>query len=75
MEGRNIVIEYRWADGHYERLPGLAKELVTLNLDLIVSTGGPSAARATAALGFALLDTLGKLAPVEVQTVRTWLDN
>jgi putative ABC transport system substrate-binding protein len=49
VEGQNLVIEYRWADGNYERLPSLAKELVDLNLDLIVSTGGPPAARAAKA--------------------------
>src|SRR4051812_27811976 len=34
-EGENIQIEYRWADGHLERLPSLAAELVRLNVDLI----------------------------------------
>ena len=45
-EGRNILIEYRWADGHYERLPGLANELVDRNPHLIVSTGGRPSVRA-----------------------------
>jgi len=49
VEGRNIVIESRWADGDYERLPTLAKELVSLNLDLIVSTGGTPTVRAVKA--------------------------
>ena len=50
VEGRNFRIEYRWADGHYERLPRLAKELVELNVDVLVSTGGaPSALAAKAA--------------------------
>src|SRR5262245_41996006 len=49
VEGRNLTVEYRWADGNYERLPGLAKELVALGVDLIVSVGGPSAARAAKA--------------------------
>ena len=49
VEGRNIVIQYRWAEGDYERLPGLAKELVGLNLDLIVAGGGPSSALAVKA--------------------------
>src|SRR5262245_33519292 len=49
VEGQNIVIEYRSADGSYERLPGLAKELVRINLDLIVSAGGPAGARAVKA--------------------------
>ena len=39
-EGRNLVIEYRWADGRYERLPALAKELARLNVDLILTPHG-----------------------------------
>jgi len=46
VEGRNVIIEYRWAEGDYKRLPGLAKELVALTPDLIVSSGGPPAALA-----------------------------
>jgi putative ABC transport system substrate-binding protein len=49
VEGRNIRIEYRWADGHYDRLPRLAKELVELKVDLIVCTGGAPSARAAKA--------------------------
>jgi putative ABC transport system substrate-binding protein len=49
VEGQNIVIESRWADGDYERLPTLAKELVSLNLDLIVSGGGDPTVRAVKA--------------------------
>ena len=49
VEGLNVVIEHRWADGNYERLPGMANELVRLNVDVIVSTGGPPAARAAKA--------------------------
>jgi ABC-type uncharacterized transport system substrate-binding protein len=49
VEGRTIVIEYRSAEGHYERLPNLAKELVGLNVDLIVSVGGPPSALAVKA--------------------------
>lgn len=40
VEGRNIHIEYRWAEGNYARLPALAKELVSRKPDLIFSTGG-----------------------------------
>ena len=42
-EGRNVVIEYRWAGGQYERLPDLAAELVRLKVDLIVTHGTPGA--------------------------------
>ncbi|HXV83850.1 MAG TPA: ABC transporter substrate-binding protein [Candidatus Binatia bacterium] len=40
VEGRNVVIEQRWAEGKTDRLPDMAAELVRLNVDVIVSTGG-----------------------------------
>jgi putative tryptophan/tyrosine transport system substrate-binding protein len=43
QEGRNIIIEYRWAEGRYERLPALFAELVRLNVDVIVTHGTPGA--------------------------------
>ena len=43
VEGRNIVIEFRWAEGDYERLPALAQELVRLNVDVIVTHGAAGA--------------------------------
>jgi ABC-type uncharacterized transport system substrate-binding protein len=49
VEGQNIVIESRWANGEYERLPTLAKELVSLSPDLIVSGGGDPTVRAVKA--------------------------
>src|SRR5215831_16941113 len=39
VEGKNIVIEYRWAQGKADRLPDLAEELVRLKVDVIVSNG------------------------------------
>jgi putative tryptophan/tyrosine transport system substrate-binding protein len=44
VEGKNIVVEYRHAEGKFDRLPGLAAELVRLKVDIIV-TGGPQATR------------------------------
>jgi putative ABC transport system substrate-binding protein len=41
VEGKNLVIEYRWAEGRYERLPDLAAELVRLKMDLIITHGTP----------------------------------
>ena len=46
IEGRNLVIEYRSADGRGERFPELAKELVQINVDLIVTRGTPAAVAA-----------------------------
>lgn len=43
VEGRNVVIEYRWAEGDYERLPRLVAELVALKVDVIVTAGTPAA--------------------------------
>jgi ABC-type uncharacterized transport system substrate-binding protein len=48
-EDRNIAVEYRWADGRYDRLPVLAADLVRHKVALIVATGGNSAARAASA--------------------------
>src|SRR5512144_1080332 len=40
VEGKNIAIEYRFADGKLDRVPGLAAELMRLRMDIII-TGGP----------------------------------
>ena len=42
VEGRNIVIEYRWAEGDYERLPALVAELIAAKVDVIVTAGTPA---------------------------------
>jgi putative ABC transport system substrate-binding protein len=43
VEGKDIVIEFRWAEGQYDRLPGLAAELVRMNVDVIVTHAAPGA--------------------------------
>ena len=43
VEGRNILIEYRWADGKYERFPTLIAELIAQKVDVIVTAGTPAA--------------------------------
>ena len=49
IEGKNITIEYRFAEGNNARMPELAADLVRLKVDLIVVTGGPSALAAKGA--------------------------
>ena len=46
VEGRNLLVEYRDAEGKTERFPALAAELVSLKCDVIVTTGGTLAAQA-----------------------------
>ena len=41
VEGQNVAIEYRWAEGRYNRLPALAADLVGGKVDLIATSGGP----------------------------------
>jgi putative ABC transport system substrate-binding protein len=53
VEGRNLNIDFRWADGDYDRFPGLIAELVQLKIDVLVTHGTPgtlAAKRATTAV-------------------------
>jgi putative ABC transport system substrate-binding protein len=49
VEGQNVAIEYRWAEGQYDHLPALAAELVRRHVALVVAGDGPSALAAKAA--------------------------
>jgi putative tryptophan/tyrosine transport system substrate-binding protein len=49
VEGRNVLFEYRWADGQYDRLPAMAADLVARPVTLIVTGGGEPAAFAAKA--------------------------
>jgi putative ABC transport system substrate-binding protein len=42
IEGKNISIEYRWAEGKYERFPVLISELIASRVELIVTAGRPA---------------------------------
>ena len=49
VEGRNVMIEYRWAEGQYDRLPGLADDLVRRRVSVMVATSTPAVLTAKAA--------------------------
>jgi putative ABC transport system substrate-binding protein len=49
VEGQNALVAFRWAEGHYDRLPALAAELVKLRVAVLFTAGGPPAAFAAKA--------------------------
>jgi putative ABC transport system substrate-binding protein len=69
VEGRNLVIEYRDADGKLERLPALAAELVALKVDVIVAGGTPQALAAKQATSTLPIVFTSSAEPVESELV------
>ena len=69
VEGRNLVIEYRFADGRAERLPGLADELVRLKVDLIYAVPTPAALAAKKATSSIPIVGMSLTEPVAVGLV------
>ncbi len=49
VEGRNVIVDYKWADGHYDRLPGIVAEFVKRPVDVIVPVAPPATQAAKAA--------------------------
>jgi putative ABC transport system substrate-binding protein len=68
-EGNNILFEYRWAEGRYDRLPELAAELVNLNVDVLVAHSTPGARAAKQATSTIPIVVCAVADPVDVGLV------
>ena len=71
VEGQNLVIEWRYAEAKYERLPDLAAELVRLQPDLMMARGGPGATAAKGATSTIPIVMYGATDPVGIGVVQS----
>jgi putative ABC transport system substrate-binding protein len=69
VEGQNVAIEYRWAEGDYDRLAALAADLVGRKVDVIVASGPPSARAAKSASAAIPIVFIVASDPVELRFV------
>ena len=69
VEGRNVAIEYRWAEGQYDRLPALAAELVSCRISLLVTGGGDPPALAAQAATSTIPIVFGSTDPIKAGLV------
>jgi len=72
VEGQNLHIAFRWAEGHYERYPELAAELASLNVSAITAIGAPAALAAIAATRTIPIAFISSVDPVKVGLVESF---
>jgi len=71
-EGRDVVIEYRWAEGRFDRLPELAAELVRIPVDIIVTAAPPAVRAASQATSTIPIVVAATHEPVSMGIVASW---